>query len=99
MFVLFDLPAVTRPQKRDHAKFRGELLRLGFLRIQWSVYARAYARERASDPDRRAILRAVPPDGRVRCLSVTDLQFERMVCVDGRTRVAPEDPIRQLVLL
>ena len=42
---------------------------------------------------------AVPKGGRVRALYVTDLQFGRMVCVDGFERRAPEEPPEQVLVL
>lgn len=99
LLAVFDLPAKTTAEKKAHTRFRNWLLRLGFMRLQYSVYARSYSRDRAADPDRIAITRAVPRGGRVRILGVTDLQFERMICVDGSRRLAPENRLEQVVLL
>jgi CRISPR-associated protein Cas2 len=98
LFVMFDLPTVTAAEKRAQTVFRNMLLRRGFVRLQWSVYARSYSRDRASDPERRAIELAVPRGGRVRLLAVTDLQFEKMICLDGARRVQPERKMEQVVM-
>ncbi len=98
LFVLFDLPNVTHEEKRAHTRFRNHLLRLGFTRLQWSVYARAYLREKATGSDRTGIERATPRGGRLRLLVVTDMQFERMVCIDGEGRHAPERRLGQIVV-
>ena len=99
LLVLFDLPAVSVAEKRAHTRFRHRLLALGFCRLQWSVYARAYRREKASGSDRVAVERAVPRAGRVRLLIVTELQFERMVCIDGDRRHEPEKRIEQVIII
>ena len=99
LLVLFDLPAVTTTEKRSHVRYRNRLLRLGFTRLQWSVYARSYPTQRATEPDVKLATQAVPKGGRVRALYVTDLQFGRMVCVDGFERRAPEEPPEQVLVL
>jgi CRISPR-associated protein Cas2 len=99
LLVLFDLPSVTESEKRGLTTYRKRLLQLGFTRLQWSVYARAYPRERACEPDRAKLLSLVPSRGRVRCIVVTDLQFEHMACVDGKLHVAPEAPLGEAVVL
>ena len=98
LLVLFDAPAVSASEKAAHARFRNSLLRLGFTRLQWSCYARAYAREKATGENRAAIERAVPAKARVRLLSVTDMQFEHMTCIDGGARMLPEQKIDQIMV-
>ena len=72
LFVVFDLPSMSKDEKRAHAKFRNSLLRRGLLMLQWSMYARAYPSEAASESDRNAITASVPRGGRVRMLVITD---------------------------
>jgi CRISPR-associated protein Cas2 len=98
LIVAFDLPTTTDLEKRAHTRFRNQLLRLGFTRLQWSVYARAYVREKTTAADRNSIVGSVPPGGRVRILSVTDMQFEHMMCIDGIIQRQPERAIGQIVI-
>lgn len=99
LFVAFDLPSVSTGEKRAHAKFRSGLLRLGLMMLQWSMYARAYPNEAASETARSVIAASVPRGGRVRLFSITDRQFEKMVCIDGERRKKPEKKLEQLILL
>ena len=99
LFVVFDLPNVTHVEKMAHVRFRNMLLRRGFTRLQWSVYARAYPRDRSADSDRDGIGSAVPRGGRVRLLAVTDMQFARMLCFDGHKRLPPEQRMDQIVMI
>jgi len=43
LFVLFDLPVDTQSARRAYAQFRKSLLKDGFFRVQYSVYARVCA--------------------------------------------------------
>ena len=103
LIVLYDLPSVT-PEERDaFLKYRNLLYRRGFQRLQWSVYARPYPKEEVAAPDLEALSVRVPKGGRVRVLTVTDLQFGRMRVMDGggekKHRRKPERSFGQLVLL
>lgn len=98
LFTLFDLPVVTKRQKRDYVRFRTFLLREGFSMLQYSVYARYYVSEEATETIRLAIREAIPPEGQVRLVAVTDRQFSRMEVYFGKKRKKAEDPPAQLML-
>ena len=95
---MFDLPVDTKKARRNYAIFRKELLRDGFTRMQFSVYARHCASEENADVHLRRVERLVPPDGEVRIITITDKQFERMRVFWGKMRRAPELPASQLEL-
>lgn len=40
LFVFFDLPVKTKPERRTATRFRNFLLKDGYMMIQFSVYAR-----------------------------------------------------------
>lgn len=96
LFVMFDLPVDTRAARREYVRFRKALLQDGFAQMQYSVYARPCASEANRDVHERRVRLALPPDGEVRCLSVTDKQFERMHVFWGKMRRPPERPPEQL---
>lgn len=99
LFVFFDLPTVTKPEKRAAAKFRQFLKDDGFLMLQWSVYARICRGEDGSDVHVRRVTNALPSRGSVRALMVTDRQYGKMKLLLGNAgkseRIAPQ----QMVLL
>ncbi len=98
LMVMFDLPVKTKPQKRRYAQFRGTLLGEGFSQLQYSVYARPFLSEEASEPCRNMLTRELPPQGNVRILLVTDRQFGKMRSFYGKKEVHPEEPIHQIML-
>lgn len=98
VFALFDLPVYDKQARKKYTQFRKHLLRRGFTMLQFSVYARYCASE-----DRAAILRqsirfAVPTEGHVRVLSITDRQFGKMEIYRGKMATEPEKPPEQLSL-
>lgn len=98
MLVLFDLPVETKEQRRDYTRFRKKVLSLGFAQLQYSVYAKHVASQEAEDPLKTRVVGALPPEGQVRILDVTDHQFGKMEIYQGRRRRGPENPPLQISL-
>lgn len=95
---MFDLPVDTKKARRDYALFRKMLLKDGFTRMQFSVYARHCASEENATVHVTRVERNVPPDGEVRIITITDKQFERMRIFWGKVRKPPVQPPQQLEL-
>lgn len=100
MWVLltFDLPVTTRENKRDYVRFVKNLERSGFSRLQWSVFARPCPSDEQAKRHADDVEGYAPPDGEVRILLLTDLQFGRQRIIFGKTRPEPESMPRQLEL-
>lgn len=83
MLVFFDLPVVTRPEKRAYTQFRRFLLNDGFDMIQFSVYGRILNGSDAQDKHFKRLIANLPPEGSVRLLTVTEKQFATMKLLVG----------------
>ena len=94
--VLFDLPVDTKAARREYALFRKKLLKDGFARLQFSVYARHCVSEEKAAVHIGRVEAGVPPDGEVRILTITDKQFERMRIFWGKMRKLPAPAPKQL---
>ena len=98
LFVLFDLPVLSKDEKRHYVQFRNALIQDGFTMLQYSVYARYCTSEEAGTVHRKRVRKALPPKGHVRLLSVTDKQFSKMENFVGKTKGNTEEPPDQLIL-
>lgn len=98
LMTMFDLPVDTRAGRKAYAQFRKTLIKDGFSKMQYSVYIRHCASEENADVHVRRVQAALPGDGEVRILQVTDKQYERMRIFWGKKRRKPETPPRQLEL-
>ena len=96
LFSLFDLPVDSKAARKHYAQFRTALLKQGFTMLQFSVYARYCASEESGEILKTKIMGALPPEGQVRLLMVTDRQFGKMEVFYGKRRQAVEDPPMQL---
>lgn len=98
LFAMFDLPVVTKAEKKRAAKFRRELLQRGFMMMQFSVYARHCSSEEFAAGVKAEIRGVLPDEGQVRLLAVTDRQFGKMEVHRGKKRGKAEEPPPQLML-
>ena len=96
LLAMFDLPVETKSQRRIATNFRKTLLRDGFSMLQLSVYARYCASEDASGVHRKLIKAAIPAEGFVLVVSLTDIQFGKMENFTGKKRKDPEPVPAQL---
>ena len=75
LLVFFDLPMVTKADKRAYVQFRRFLLNDGYDMIQWSVYGRLLNGTDAQAKHLTRLADSLPPAGSVRCMTVTEKQF------------------------
>ena len=83
MLVFFDLPVVTRTERRHYTQFRRFLLNDGFDMIQFSVYGRILNGRDAEDKHMQRVVANLPPEGSVRVLTVTEKQYASMKLLVG----------------
>ena len=93
VFVFFDLPVVTKKQRRKANIFRRELEKDGFTMMQYSVYTRHCASKESGEVHVNRVRRLVPEEGHVIILSVTDKQYSNIINFWGaKTKPIPEGP-------
>lgn len=98
MLVLFDLPVLTKPERKEATRFRNFLLDEGFQMSQFSVYMRFCSGKEQVDTLTRRLEKGTPRTGKVHILTLTDKQYENAVCLDGRKREPPRKNPSQLTL-
>ena len=83
MLVFFDLPVVTRAERRAYTQFRRFLLNDGFDMIQFSVYGRILNGRDAEEKHLQRVVANLPLEGSVRVLTVTEKQYASMKLLVG----------------
>ena len=98
LIVLFDLPVASKLQRSAATRFRHDLLDEGFEMSQYSVYLRHCVGKEQADALARRIELAMPMEGKVHMIQITDKQYENIRTFRGRKREpGPRNP-DQLVL-
>ena len=93
MIVLFDLPVLTKRERKDANNFRKFLQDEGFDRCQLSVYMRFCAGKEQTQTYTRRVESALPPSGDVQIIYITDKQYENIVSFSGpRRRPSNKNP-------
>ena len=98
MMVIFDLPVLTKPQRRAATKFREFLLDQGFSMCQLSVYMRFCGGKEQAEVYTRRVQSALPRAGNVQILYFTDKQYENIVSFSGPVRRRPNRNPQQYAL-
>lgn len=83
MMVLFDLPTVTKTEKRAYTLFRRFLLNDGYDMIQYSIYGRILNGSDAEEKHMKRLVANLPPEGSIRVLTVTEKQYAGMKFLVG----------------
>lgn len=84
LIVLFDLPVVTKAERREYTVFRRFLINDGYDMLQFSVYGRILNGTDAETKHMQRLVQNLPPKGAVRVLSVTEKQFASMKILVGK---------------
>lgn len=90
LLVMFDLPVTGFEERRSAARFRQFLLKDGYHMMQFSIYVRVCNGADDVEKHIRRLYDNVPDNGSVRCLTVTEKQFEAMHLVTGELTVAEQ---------
>ena len=97
LLLFFDLPMVTKDDRRTYTTFRKYLLSNGFMMVQFSVYAKIFPNRISLFQYIEGLKRNLPNKGSIRMMAVTEKQYERMlILVGGKTiqeETLTEDPM------
>ncbi len=96
LMVLFDLPVITKAERKTATGFRTGLLDLGFEMAQYSVYLRFCASQSIATTQVNRVQGMLPKSGKVTILTFTDKQFERAISFQGKGVVAQKNAPKQL---
>lgn len=83
VLLMFDVPTRTKEEQKHAQRFRNELIKMGFLMMQYSVYVRITKGTTAAKTSVIGVGRCLPPRGNVRSLIITEKQFDSMEILLG----------------
>ena len=98
VIVLFDLPTDTKQARKQYTLFRKKLLNDGFGMMQYSVYYRHCASDENARVHSKRVKSALPPEGEIRIVKITDKQFGKIEVYYGKKRKPTEKAPVQLEL-
>ena len=87
IIVFFDLPVVTKKDRKIYAQFRKFLLKDGYDMIQFSVYSRICNGEDGTKKHYARLKDNLPKKGSIRYMKVTEKQYAAMEILVGKKTV------------
>ena len=99
LILFFDLPSVTKEEKRLYSKFVKQIKKVGFYMLQESVYVKLALNKQIIDSTIEKVNKLLPPNGFVIVLPVTEKQFNNMTIMlgDEKSNVISSD--ERLIIL
>lgn len=88
ILVMFDLPVVSKKERREATQFRNALLDMGFEMSQFSVYMRFCTSTTQVETFCRKVQQSLPKGGQVNILQFTDKQYEKIIAYRGQAKQA-----------
>jgi CRISPR-associated protein Cas2 len=99
VLVFFDLPVGTPEERKAATNFRKDLLKDGYIMVQFSVYARPCGSADRVETQVRRLKPKIPAKGEVRGLIISDAQWGRMLVVRSQQRTDAEPMPEQMMFL
>lgn len=93
ILVFFDLPVVTKKEKKIASRFRKEIMGDGFSMFQFSIYVRHCPSRENADVHIKRVKKLLPEKGHVGILTITDKQFGMIeIFYSGKEIKKPDTP-------
>lgn len=96
--VMFDLPVLTKEQRKQATKFRKMLVDLGYSMIQFSVYGKYSPSISSNMKNERFLKDHLPSGGEVRIFHLTDTQWASATRFRSQKRAENKDKPEQIML-
>lgn len=83
LILFFDLPVITKEQRKIYIQFRKFLIKNGYIMMQYSVYCKIFANREAAVKHVGILEKNVPKSGQIRILLVTEKQYSKIEIIVG----------------
>ena len=81
LILFFDLPVITKEQRKIYIQFRKFLIKNGYIMMQYSVYCKIFANREAAVKHVGVLGKNVPKSGQI--LLVTEKQYSKIEIIVG----------------
>lgn len=99
MIIMFDLPTISLQDMREYRRFRKFLIENGFIMMQESIYTKLLLNGSSATLMSKQVRKAVPKDGLVQMLVVTEKQFAGMELLTGELNSTYENSDKRYIEL
>ncbi len=97
--LFFDLPTLTEKNRKEYARFRKFLIKIGFMMLQESVYVKLALNATTTNTLMNNLEKNKPEEGLIQILLVTEKQYSKLYMLLGENRNEVLDTTERLVFL
>lgn len=83
LFIIYDLPTTEDNLKKYYQEFRKNIIKLGFVMLQYSIYCKVYPNYTSMKKGQEKIRYLNPGVGNIRMFYLTEKQYEEIEIVHG----------------
>lgn len=88
LLVFFDLPVTTKPQLKRYRDFVKYLKNDGYIRVQYSVYAKLCINKDCAKTAAKRLLLCAPSEGDIRYMIITENQYLHITNVNNTHNIS-----------
>lgn len=83
IILFYDLPFDNKEDTKNYTKFRNNILKLGYIQIQYSIYARVVQTKSMIKQHVEKVKKVLPQGGSIRIIVLTEKQYNEMIILRG----------------
>lgn len=87
IIVMYDLPNNNFDENKDYTKFRKNLIKNGYIMMQFSVYIKCLNTKTKFKNEVKKISKFIPTQGNIRILTVTEKQYQDIIYLNGESNI------------
>ncbi len=87
IMIIFDLPTVESYEKKEYRQFRKELIKNGYIMIQFSVYLKSFNHQIKLNDEVIKISKYIPKSGNIRAILLTEHQWANAAFICGDKQI------------
>lgn len=100
ILLFFDLPMVSKKEKKIYSQFRKNLIKNGYIMMQYSVYSKICNNRDSAMNHIDILKRILPGQGQIRIMTVTETQYARIqILVGGLSKQEEKTSIEPFLIL
>lgn len=80
---MFDLPSKEDFEKKEYTIFRKNLIKNGYIMMQFSVYIKCVTMQNKTEQEVNKIKKFIPKNGNIRVIEISENQYKNMKIILG----------------
>ncbi|MGV2392811.1 UNVERIFIED_CONTAM: CRISPR-associated endonuclease Cas2 [Campylobacter lari] len=84
LIVMYDVSFETDDDIRRYNHFRNELIKIGYVMMQFSIYVKCISSHTVYESEKQKIIKILPPKSNIRFFMITESQYQNIELLNGK---------------